>query len=321
MRASSSRPRSSASRTPVWRSSRKERSSCASATLPPEAAGHRSRRCSRSRRRTSGSSSAGCAPAARSLVESDEPRDTHMVAALVGYGADVGLSATGARRPSRSWRRPTRSAATGRIPPRRSGGCLRALEDGVLKVMSKMGISDVASYRGARLFEAIGLDRRLCRRFLGGTPSGVGGMGLDRLEREALDRLAASAAERPELENPGFYKFRKGGEPHATTPEVVEALQASVAEAHALRAAVRGQRTELYDRFAALCQRALADRAARPARAAARRRARADRRGRARRVDRAPLLRRRHVARRALGRGARDDRGGAQPARGALQLR
>ena len=185
------------------------------------------------------------------LVESDEPRDTHMVAALVGYGADVVC-------PRLALLTVAQLAAADKVggdrpdPAEAQRRLLRALEDGVLKVMSKMGISDVASYRGARLFEAVGLDRRLCRRFLGGTPSGVGGIGLDRLEREALERLAASAAERPELENPGFYKFRKGGEPHATTPEVVEALQASVAEAHALRAAVRGERTELYERFAAL---------------------------------------------------------------------
>jgi glutamate synthase (ferredoxin) len=185
------------------------------------------------------------------LVESDEPRDTHMVAALVGYGADVVC-------PRLALETVAHLAASDKIggdrpdPAEAQRRLLHAFEDGVLKVMSKLGIADVASYRGARLFEAVGLDRRLCRRFLGGTPSGVGGVGLDRLEREALERLAASAAERPELENPGFYKFRKGGEPHATTPEVVEGLQAGVTEAHALRAAVRGERTELYERFAEL---------------------------------------------------------------------
>ena len=185
------------------------------------------------------------------LVESDEPRDTHMVATLLGYGADAVC-------PRLALQTVAHMAAADKVggdrpdPAEAQRRLLVALEDGVLKVMSKMGISDIASYRGARLFEAVGLDRRVCRRFLGGTPSGVGGVGLDRLEREALDRLAASVAERPELENPGFYKFRKGGEPHATTPEVVEALQASVTQAHALRSAVRGERTDLYERFAAL---------------------------------------------------------------------
>ena len=157
------------------------------------------------------------------LVASDEARDTHMVATLLGYGAEV-------------------------VCPR------LALELGVLKVMSKAGISDVASYRGARLFEAVGLDRRLCRRFFGGTPSAIGGIGLERLEADALERLAASNAERPALENPGFYKFRKGGERHATEPEVVEGLQESVTAAHALIRAVRGDRLEEYDRFARLVE-------------------------------------------------------------------
>jgi glutamate synthase (ferredoxin) len=185
------------------------------------------------------------------LVESDEPRDTHMVATLLGYGADavcprlaLATVAALAAADKVGGDRPDPAEAQRRL--------LASLEDGVLKVMSKMGISDVASYRGARLFEAVGLDRRLCRRFFGGTPSAVGGVGLDRLERDALERLAASAAERPELENPGFYKFRKGGEPHATTPEVVEALQESVTAAHALRQAVKGERSDLYDRFASL---------------------------------------------------------------------
>ena len=129
---------------------------------------------------------------------------------------------------------------------------LAGLEEGVLKVMSKMGISDVASYRGARLFEAVGLDRNLCRDLLAGTPSAIGGARLERFEREALERLEASHAARPQLENPGYVKFRKGGEPHATDPDVVTALQEAVTGAHALRTAVRDGRSDLYDRFAAL---------------------------------------------------------------------
>jgi glutamate synthase domain-containing protein 2 len=94
--------------------------------------------------------------------------------------------------------------------------------------MSKMGISDVSSYRGARLFEAVGLDRALCAELLAGTPSAIGGARLERFEREALARLEASKAERPRLDNPGYYKFRKGGEAHATDADVVDALQAAV---------------------------------------------------------------------------------------------
>jgi glutamate synthase (ferredoxin) len=185
------------------------------------------------------------------LVSSDEARDSHMVATLVGYGADVVCPrlaletvAQQAANDKVGGDRPSADEAQRRL--------LGALEDGVLKVMSKMGISDVASYRGARLFEAVGLDRRLCRRFFGGTPSAIGGIGLDRLEREALGRLAAAEAEKPALENPGFYKFRKGAEPHATNPDVVDALQQSVTAAHALVKAVKGERLDLYERFAEL---------------------------------------------------------------------
>jgi glutamate synthase domain-containing protein 2/glutamate synthase domain-containing protein 1/glutamate synthase domain-containing protein 3 len=185
------------------------------------------------------------------LVSSDETRDTHMVATLVGYGADVVCPRLALETVAHlasidkvGGDRPTPDEAQQRL--------LRALEDGVLKVMSKLGISDVASYRGARLFEAVGLDRRLCRRFFGGTPSAIGGIGLDRLEREALERLAASEAEKVELENPGFYKFRKGGEHHATNPDVVDALQQGMTAAHALVKAVKGERFDLYERFTAL---------------------------------------------------------------------
>jgi glutamate synthase (ferredoxin) len=185
------------------------------------------------------------------LVESDEPRDTHAVACLLGYGADAIC-------PRLALETVARLAADDRIggdrpsPEEAQRRLLGAFEEGVLKVMSKMGISDVSSYRGARLFEAVGLDRRLCRDLLGGTRSAIGGPGLDRFEQEALQRLEASQTARPQLENPGYFKFRKGGEPHATDPDVVAALQEAVTEAHALRSAVRQGRSDLYERYAEL---------------------------------------------------------------------
>ena len=121
----------------------------------------------------------------------------------------------------------------------------------MLKVMSKMGISDVASYCGAQIFEAIGLAREVVdRASRDAVPDRR-----DRLRRArargARARHAVAYAEEPQLENPGYVKFRKGGEPHATNPDVVDALHETAA-AHALRKAVNGGGWRLYERFAGL---------------------------------------------------------------------
>jgi glutamate synthase domain-containing protein 2/glutamate synthase domain-containing protein 1/glutamate synthase domain-containing protein 3 len=170
------------------------------------------------------------------VVVHDEPREAHDLACLLGYGADAVC-------PRLAFETVAALAAADKLGgdrPSPAEAQLRlrdALEDGVLKIMSKLGIADVASYRGARMFEAIGLADDVLEACLAGTPSSIGGIGFAELERELLARSGAE-----ELENPGYVKFRKGGEPHATTPSVVEALQEA---AHALR---RGN----YGRFAAL---------------------------------------------------------------------
>jgi glutamate synthase (ferredoxin) len=184
------------------------------------------------------------------VVESDEPREVHHVACLLGYGAEaicprlaletVAALAAGDRL---GGDRPSAGEAQERF--------VRALEDGVLKVMSKMGISDVASYCGAQLFDVVGLAPEVVDRCFAGTVSTVGGLGFAELERDVLDRHARAREAGNRLENPGFVKFRKGGERHATDPEVVEALHATAA-AHALRRAVQDEDRERYARFAQL---------------------------------------------------------------------
>jgi glutamate synthase (ferredoxin) len=183
-------------------------------------------------------------------VESDEPRESHHFACLLGYGADaicprlaLETVAAMAAADKLGGDRPSPEEAQRRFR--------QAIEDGVLKVMSKMGIADVASYRGAQIFEAIGLSRELVDRCFTGTPSPVGGIGFAELEQEALARLAESRQSAPRLENPGYVKFRKGGEPHATSPDVVEALHETAA-AHALRRAVNGGGWSQYERFSGL---------------------------------------------------------------------
>jgi glutamate synthase (ferredoxin) len=181
-------------------------------------------------------------------VESDEPREVHHLACLLGYGAEaicprlaLETVAALAAADKLGGVRPSPDEAQRRFR--------RAVEEGVLKVMSKMGISDVASYCGAQLFDILGLADEVVDRCFAGTASPVGGLGFAELEADVLERHAAAWAERPKLENPGFVKFRKGGERHATDPEVVDALQQA---AHALRGAVRHEDRERYDRFAAL---------------------------------------------------------------------
>jgi glutamate synthase (ferredoxin) len=184
------------------------------------------------------------------LVESDEPRESHHFACLLGYGADaicprLALETLAALADADKVGGDHPSPAEAQLRFR------RAIEEGVLKVMSKMGISDLASYRGAQLFDTLGLDQRFVDEFFPGTAAPVGGIGLEELERECLERAAAAEVDGAQLENPGYVKFRKGGEPHATNPDVVAALQETAA-AHSLRRAVNGGGSAHYDRFAAL---------------------------------------------------------------------
>jgi glutamate synthase (NADPH/NADH) large chain len=104
---------------------------------------------------------------------------------------------------------------------------VKAICKGLFKVMSKMGISTIRSYRGAKLFEAVGLSRDLANTYFGGTTSNIGGIRLDEL---AMDVMAMhDEAYRKEndniLDNKGIYSFRKDGEKHAWNPETISALQ------------------------------------------------------------------------------------------------
>jgi glutamate synthase (NADPH) large chain len=113
---------------------------------------------------------------------------------------------------------------------------IKALGKGVLKVMSKMGISTVASYRGAQVFEAIGLSQELVDEYFTGTVTKLGGIGLDEIAEEvsrrhlrAYPRSTARPAHR-RLEIGGEYQWRREGEPHLFDPETVFRLQHSTRE-------------------------------------------------------------------------------------------
>src|SRR5207302_5537146 len=107
-----------------------------------------------------------------------------------------------------------------------------AIEDGVLKIMSKMGISTVDSYRGAQIFEAIGLGAEVVDLAFAGTPSTVGGVGWDALGDDVLARHGESG-----LGDGGYYRVRKRGEYHTHNDDMVKAL-GEMKSAHLLQAAI-----------------------------------------------------------------------------------
>ncbi|MCX8107190.1 MAG: glutamate synthase-related protein, partial [Verrucomicrobiae bacterium] len=106
---------------------------------------------------------------------------------------------------------------------------VKAVVDGIVKVMSKMGISTLQSYHGAQIFEAVGLGTYLVQRYFPGTPSRIEGIGLEAIAREVQIRMdrayAASEPDARELEPGGQYKFRNQGEHHLLNPSTVHKLR------------------------------------------------------------------------------------------------
>jgi glutamate synthase domain-containing protein 2/glutamate synthase domain-containing protein 1/glutamate synthase domain-containing protein 3 len=159
------------------------------------------------------------------VVETGEAREVHHVACLIGYGAaavnpyvmfETLRSLHGAERLPEGM---TADEAQRRV--------IKAIGKGLLKVLSKMGISTIRSYTGAQIFEAVGLERELVDRHFTGTTSRIGGIGMDVLAREALDRHARAypAAESELLPPGGIYAWRRDGEFHGWNPETVATLQ------------------------------------------------------------------------------------------------
>jgi glutamate synthase (NADPH/NADH) large chain len=167
------------------------------------------------------------------VVEAGDVREVHHVALLIGYGA-------AAVNPYLAMESVEDLARQGRLgdttPEDAVAHLIKALGKGVLKVMSKMGISTVASYRGAQVFEAIGLSRDLVAEFFTGTTSQLDGVGLDVLAAEVAQRHTAAyppdgvRTPHRRLDIGGEYQWRREGEPHLFDPETVFRLQ------HATRA-------------------------------------------------------------------------------------
>ncbi|MEU4095629.1 glutamate synthase large subunit [Streptomyces sp. NPDC026673] len=163
------------------------------------------------------------------LVEAGDVREVHHVALLIGYGA----AAVNPYLAMESVEDLLRAGTflQGLEPEAAIKNLIKALGKGVLKVMSKMGISTVASYRGAQVFEAIGLDTDFVDTYFHGTTTKIGGAGLDVVAKEVAARHAKAypasgiAPAHRRLEIGGEYQWRREGEPHLFDPETVFRLQ------------------------------------------------------------------------------------------------
>jgi glutamate synthase (NADPH/NADH) large chain len=169
------------------------------------------------------------------VVEAGDVREVHHVALLIGYGAAV----VNPYLAMESVEEMARSGHLGLIEPEQAiRNLIKALGKGVLKVMSKMGISTVASYRGAQIFEAIGLAEDVVDEYFTGTTSKLAGVGLDTLAEETARRHArayprqsgTSRLAHRRLEIGGEYQWRREGEPHLFDPDTVFRLQHSTRE-------------------------------------------------------------------------------------------
>ena len=167
------------------------------------------------------------------VVEAGDVREVHHVALLIGYGA-AAVNPYLAMETVEDLVR--LGVVTGIAPEKAVRNLVKALGKGVLKVMSKMGISTVASYRGAQVFEAIGLAPDVIDRWFTGTTSRLGGVGIDVIAAETAQRHAIaypqtgiSPAHR-RLNVGGEYQWRRDGDPHLFDPETVFRLQHATRE-------------------------------------------------------------------------------------------
>ncbi len=162
------------------------------------------------------------------LVEAGDVREVHHVALLIGYGA----AAVNPYLALESVETMVQQGAIVGISPEKAmRNLIKALGKGVLKVMSKMGVSTVGSYRGAQIFECIGLSQEVIDKYFTGTTSKLGGVGLEVLAKEIEMRHDAAypvngvVPPHRRIEIGGEYQWRREGEPHMFDPESVFRLQ------------------------------------------------------------------------------------------------
>src|SRR5262249_48070478 len=157
------------------------------------------------------------------IIESGEPREVMHYALLIGYGASAinpYLAIETLEASAQRWGVSFETALK---------HYKKAINKGLLKIFSKMGISTLQSYRGAQAFEAIGLSKSLVEKYFTGTPSRIEGVGLDVLAREAKMKhdhaFAPLTDSEPDLELGGNYQYRANGEYHLLNPQTVSKLR------------------------------------------------------------------------------------------------
>tara|TARA_B100001964_G_scaffold231231_1_gene285618 strand:- start:889 stop:5514 length:4626 start_codon:yes stop_codon:yes gene_type:complete len=164
------------------------------------------------------------------IVESGEPRENHHFATLFGYGASAVNPYLAFETLAGLRERDTANERT--LPDQATGeyNFAKAIEKGVLKVMSKMGISTMQGYQGAQIFESLGLSQDLVDEFFTWTPTRIEGIGLDEIASDILDNHARAYPEstlggRLALEIGGLYLWRGTGEKHLYDPDSIALLQ------------------------------------------------------------------------------------------------
>ncbi len=183
------------------------------------------------------------------ILETGEPREIHHFALLFGYGAGAVnpylAFETLAQMAERGWLKTAKGPVDEKTAEK---NYIKAVNKGILKVMSKMGISTIQSYQGAQIFEAVGLNHEFVREYFTHTASRIQGVGIDVIAEEVARRHARAypkvhVPEELDLDVGGQYQWRRRGEYHMVNPEVVAKLQ------HAVRTNNFG----VYKQYADLC--------------------------------------------------------------------
>ncbi|WP_028563099.1 glutamate synthase large subunit [Paenibacillus pinihumi] len=179
------------------------------------------------------------------LLESGEPREVHHYALLLGYG----VSAVNPYLAFETLDDMIRQGMlTGVSHEKAVKNYIKAATKGIVKILSKMGISTIQSYRGAQIFEAVGLKEELIEEYFTWTPSRIGGVGLDVIAADALKAhhhaFDGKEGTEKELDSGGEYQWRKDGEDHLFSPQTI----------HTLQMACRANDYKMYKKFSSLVQ-------------------------------------------------------------------